>query len=190
VCGDAVGIEVDFGPRGKSRLSIGEWGCGLRPGFTVQDVPLSGVRQTLGIGTVVGIREIATRHQALVQLHGSGETIWLPFERLRRIMAPALRYRRAEPAEEDSKERVALNVLGQALKNWNEATGALDRLDVDALPHQIALVHRNINSGQTNWLIGDDVGLGKTIEVGLLLAGLERRQNIRRILLVVPSGLR
>lgn len=182
-------IEVNFGPRGTSRLSIGEWGCGLRPGFTVQDVPLSGVRKTLGIGTVVAIREIATRHQVLVQLHGSGETIWLPFERLRRIMDPALRYRRAEPAEADAAERVALNVLSHAIKNWNEATGALDRLDVDPLPHQIALVHRIINSGQTNWLIGDDVGLGKTIEVGLLLAGLERRQNIRRVLLVVPSGL-
>lgn len=184
-----VVIEVDFGPGGKSRLTIGEWGCGLRPGFTVQDVPLSGVRKTLGIGTVVEIREIATRQQALVQLHESGETAWLPFERLRRIMDPALKYRRADSLETDSAERVSLNILGHALKNWNEATGALDRLDVDPLPHQIALVHRIINSGQTNWLIGDDVGLGKTIEVGLLLAGLERRQNIRRMLLVVPSGL-
>ncbi len=182
-------IEVDFGPRGKSRLTLGEWGCGLRPGFTVQDVPYSGVRQTLGIGTVVEIREIATRQQALVQLHASGETIWLPFERLRRVMDPSLRYRRADLGEEDSAERVALNVLGHAVTSWNEATGALDRFDVDPLPHQIALVHRIINSGQTNWLIGDDVGLGKTIEVGMLLAGLERKQNVRRILLVVPSGL-
>ncbi len=182
-------IEVDFGPRGKSRLTLGEWGCGLRPGFTVQDVPYSGVRQTLGIGTVVEIREIATRQQALVQLHASGETIWLPFERLRRVMDPSLRYRRADLGEEDSAERVALNVLGHAVTSWNEATGALDRFDVDPLPHQIALVHRIIKSGQTNWLIGDDVGLGKTIEVGMLLAGLERKQNVRRILLVVPSGL-
>ncbi len=79
--------------------------------------------------------------------------------------------------------------MAHALRSWNEATGALDRLDVDPLPHQIGLVHRILNSGQTNWLIADDVGLGKTIEVGLLLAGLQRRQNIRRVLIVVPAGL-
>ncbi len=186
---DGPTIEVDFGPNGVSRLKSGDWGCGLRPGFTVQDVPLSGVRETFGTGMVMKIRELATRHQALVQFHMTGHTLWLPFERLRRIMDPDLRYRRSEPATRDSADRLALNVMAHLLRSWNEATGALDRLDVDPLPHQIGLVHRILNSGQTNWLIADDVGLGKTIEIGLLLAALERRQNIRRILIVVPSGL-
>lgn len=182
-------VEVDFGPAGKARLNSYEWGCGLQVGFCVQDVPLSGVRETMGSGTVLHIRELATRFQALVQFHATGQSVWLPFERLRRIMSPALLYRRAGPLAENSAERLSLNVVGHALSKWNEATGALDRLDVDPLPHQISLVHRVLNSGQTNWLIADDVGLGKTIEVGLLLAALERRQNVRRILLVVPSGL-
>lgn len=182
-------IDVDFGPAGKARLRQDEWGCGLQIGHYVQDVPLSGVRETMGSGTVLQVREIATRFQALVQFHASGNSVWLPFERLRRIMGPALLFRRGGPIAENGAERLALNVIAHALSKWNEATGALDRLDIDPLPHQISLVHRILNSGQTNWLIADDVGLGKTIEVGLLLAALERRQKIRRILLVVPSSL-
>jgi hypothetical protein len=93
-------------------------------------------------------------------------------------MDPELLFRRAGPIADNGAERVSLGIVAHALSKWNEATGALDRLDVDPLPHQISLVHRILNSGQTNWLIADDVGLGKTIEVGLLLAALERRQNL------------
>lgn len=182
-------IDVDFGPAGKATLRPDEWGCGLQIGHDVQDIPLSGVRETLGGGTVLQIRELATRFQALVQLHSTGQSLWLPFERLRRIMDPELLFRRAGPIADSGAERVSIGIIAHALSKWNEATGALDRLDVDPLPHQISLVHRILNSGHTNWLIADDVGLGKTIEVGLLLAALERRQPLRRILFVVPSGL-
>ena len=68
-------------------------------------------------------------------------------------------------------------------------TGSLDRLDVDPLPHQIDLVHRIMTSDHANWLIADDVGLGKTIEVGLLLAAMKRRRQARRVLVVCPAGV-
>ena len=47
-------------------------------------------------------------------------------------------------------------------ENWNENTGSLARFDIDPLPHQIHLVHHILASGNLNWLVADDVGLGKT----------------------------
>ena len=100
-----------------------------------------------------------------------------------------MRYVRAEVGRPDHAERCRLKVLAHALENWNHLTGSLDRLDVDPLPHQIQLVHRILSSGNYNWLIADDVGLGKTIEVGLLLAALKHKGFARRVLVVCPAGL-
>ena len=48
-----------------------------------------------------------------------------------------------------------------------------------------------MTSDQMNWLIADDVGLGKTIEVGLLLSAIKRRHpTLRpRVLIVCPASL-
>ena len=162
---------------------------GFRPGHTVQDRPRSNMRKTLGTGTVVAHREIAGREMVLVQLHNTGESRWLPFENLARVRDAQLRYKNAQLQHPDDSERFRLKALAYALDSWNQITGALDRLDVDPLPHQIDLVHRIMTSDHSNWLIADDVGLGKTIEVGLLLAAMKRRHHARRVLVVCPAGV-
>ena len=125
----------------------------------------------------------------LVQWHDTGRSSWVPYENLRRVKDPETRFTRKELQHEGLSERFRLRLFSHALESWNKLTGSLDRLDIDPLPHQIQLVHRIISSGNTNWLLADDVGLGKTIEVGLLLAALKRKGQARRILVVTPAGL-
>ena len=180
--GQGVSVQVQWGTAGDVAWhKVSELGNGFRNGQEVQDVPKSNSRSTLGPGTVVDTRELAGLQQVLVQLHNSGETRWLPYQNVKLIG-------RSAPTA-DSAERFRLKALAYALDSWNQVTGALDRFDVDPLPHQIDLVHRIMTSDQSNWLIADDVGLGKTIEVGLLLAAKKRQRTARRVLVVCPAGM-
>ena len=183
-------VEVDWRMDRETRLhEVDELRNGMNAGYVVQDVPRSNSRRSLGLGTVRATRRIADRDLVLVQLHETGESRWLPYERLRRIRDAGMKYVRAELSGSDSAERFRLKALAYSLDSWNQVTGALDRFDVDPLPHQIDIVHRIMTSEQTNWLIADDVGLGKTIEVGLLLAAMKRRRQARRVLVVCPAGV-
>ena len=57
------------------------------------------------------------------------------------------------------------------------------------LPHQIHALSRAIAGDRVRYLLADEVGLGKTIEAGLIMRELKLRGLVRRTLVVVPKGL-
>ncbi len=57
------------------------------------------------------------------------------------------------------------------------------------LPHQLYAVNRALSSNEIRYLLADEVGLGKTIEAGLIIKELKERGLIKRILIVCPKGL-
>jgi SNF2 family DNA or RNA helicase len=57
------------------------------------------------------------------------------------------------------------------------------------LPHQIRALSRAMAKSRIRYLLADEVGLGKTIEAGLILRELKLRGLVRRTLVVVPKGL-
>lgn len=56
-------------------------------------------------------------------------------------------------------------------------------------PHQFKPVLKLIESSTHRLLLADEVGLGKTIEAGLIWTELDARASLRRVLVVCPSGL-
>ena len=57
------------------------------------------------------------------------------------------------------------------------------------LPHQIKALSRAISGDRIRYLLADEVGLGKTIEAGLIMRELKLRGLVNRVLIVVPKGL-
>jgi superfamily II DNA or RNA helicase len=60
---------------------------------------------------------------------------------------------------------------------------------VELKPHQVGVVHRVAESYPHRFILADEVGLGKTIEAGLLIRELLARSVVTRILVLAPSGL-
>ncbi len=58
-----------------------------------------------------------------------------------------------------------------------------------ALPHQLYALNRAVSRDRIRYLLADEVGLGKTIEAGLVLRELKLRGRAKRILVVAPKGL-
>jgi SNF2 family DNA or RNA helicase len=55
---------------------------------------------------------------------------------------------------------------------------------------QLVPLLKALRMPRVSLLLADDVGLGKTIEAGLILAELIRRRRVRRVLVLCPASLR
>jgi superfamily II DNA or RNA helicase len=76
------------------------------------------------------------------------------------------------------------------IKNETSA-GILSKLSsgIIPLPHQLHVLNRALSNNNVRYILADEVGLGKTIEAGLIIKELKTRGLIKRILVVCPTGL-
>ena len=74
--------------------------------------------------------------------------------------------------------------------NLNDMLYSMGTTNTDFYAHQFKPVMKIINSASNSVLIADEVGLGKTIEAGLIWNELKQRFNFKKLLIVCPGVLR
>lgn len=111
------------------------------------------------------------------------DLVW-PFERVEPIAAP-LDPRRAGHLDVFRVYHEAF-LLEQSRGSRALLAAQPGRLRIE--PYQLVPVTRALAMARPRLLIADDVGLGKTVEAGLVLAELIARRRAHRILIVSPAG--
>jgi superfamily II DNA or RNA helicase len=112
----------------------------------------------------------------------------------RRILTP---FDILEPIDHSARPRIVRNV------RWRRACRALIAADgppgalraaraarIDLLPYQLEPALAILRGLGTRLLLADEVGLGKTIQAGLIASELLGRGSIDRVLVLTPPGLR
>ncbi|AWI82060.1 helicase SNF2 [Parazoarcus communis] len=80
-------------------------------------------------------------------------------------------------------------IQASAITSLNDSWGVFSRSRISLLPHQLWVCHRALRKWPVRLMIADDVGLGKTVEAGLILWPLISRGTARRILILTPASL-
>ena len=110
-------------------------------------------------------------------------TFLSPFDRVFTVAgAPPIRRVRAQEA------RARLAYLISSSSDIR-LPGAIVHASVDILPYQLEPAMAML-AGQSRLLLADEVGLGKTIQAGLIVAELARRDPAVRIIILAPASLR
>ena len=81
-----------------------------------------------------------------------------------------------------------LDTMAASLTEGGLASAAAARIDL--LPFQLEPALAMIRHGHARVLLADAVGLGKTVQAGILLNELSSRRDAFRALILVPAGLR
>ncbi len=135
----------------------------------------------LGTGTVDAVKP----DFAIVTFE-SGDTLKCPFDELTEMedINSAI-----QKAPETDSDKVIAKAQAALIETINNRWGVFSRSAIDLLPHQLWVCNQVLKQWPVRYLVADDVGLGKTIEAGLIIWGLKEARNIQRILILVPAPL-
>jgi superfamily II DNA or RNA helicase len=147
------------------------------------------------VGELVALRSAPATLMPIVEvLTGAGETRYRVFEGgSKRIYYQS--QLQAAPTANDAREPVPADELRARMTSWQILSGSTSSLyslrsgRVQFVPYQYRPVLKLIRADQPRILIADEVGVGKTIEAGLIIKELRARMDIKSVLVICPKAL-
>jgi len=116
--------------------------------------------------------------------------VWLPgSESVVRATPDCLKLLDAAEAGHPARIRYVLYAARIANLLSEDVLLAPASASVIPLPHQLKALRRAVSQDRVRFLLADEVGLGKTIEAGLIMRELKLRGLVRRTLVIAPKGL-
>ncbi|MBR1638850.1 MAG: DEAD/DEAH box helicase [Treponema sp.] len=136
---------------------------------------------TLGIGIVDSVKQ----DYAIVTFENE-ETRKCPFNELEVLQDI---YSELKNANKSNPDEVIAKVQSSIIQTINNKWGVFSRSNIDLLPHQLWVCNQVLKEWPVRYLVADDVGLGKTIEAGLMIWSLIACKKAHRILILTPAPL-
>ena len=139
------------------------------------------MHQDFGIGTILSILP----DSVLVRFENNSIQ-QCPFEDLKKVEDVLSQLNSKEYSD---SEQIITKVQSAIIQTINNKWGIFSRSAIDLLPHQLWVCNQVLKEWPVRYLVADDVGLGKTIEAGLMIWSLKSSGKAKRILILTPAPL-
>lgn len=151
------------------------------------DIPAAG---DIGIGSLVTLISDSSVIGAVIGKDGNRYTVLIN-GKVENFYEEQIRIAGAKTGSSHvSLQRVRTALTAYQISNPGSSNlYSLNSARIDFVPYQFRPALKMIKSDSPRLLVADDVGVGKTIEAGLILKELEARDSINSVLIICPRPL-
>lgn len=144
----------------------------------------------IGIGSLVTLVSDSSAIGAVIEKDGNRYTVLIN-GKVENFYEEQIRIAGAKTGSSHvSLQRVRTALTAYQISNPGSSNlYSLNSARIDFVPYQFRPALKMIKSDSPRLLVADDVGVGKTIEAGLILKELEARDSINSVLIICPRPL-
>ena len=151
------------------------------------------LRREIKVGDVISLTSDPARQGAVIAISGPAYQIFIDggvhlFYREQISLPRTASQEKQEAARNLSQVRASLTAY-QVHNPGAQSLYSLNSARIDFVPYQFRPALKMIHADEPRILVADDVGVGKTIEAGLILKELEARSSADSVLVICPRPL-